>query len=514
MLDRFRRGLRVFLRAPLSLAEAKQALESYVASRERRFLDLLEAAVYRQSRSPWLELLRHAQIELGDIRQLIQRDGIESTLGKLHGAGVYLTAGEARGKEPVIRNGTEIHLRPEDLDNPVLPGSFPALTSGSSGPRRRLLIDFALLEHDVRAHRLFLQAYDLEHRPLAIWRPVPPGAAGLKHVIQHARLGVPAEKWFSQTDPSLRAGPTKSWLFLRTALATARSSGRLVPPPEYLPLGGAAVIAEWLAARRREGTGAHLDTMVSSAIRVCQAARERGLDIAGTFFRVGGESLTESRAEVLRSAGASFACNYSMSETGPIGVACASAAEADAVHLLSGKIAILTKPGPDGRNALLLTTLLASAPRILLNVESGDSAIIENRSCGCPFGALGYCTHLHTIRSYEKVSGEGVYFLGAEFAALVEDFLPRSFGGAPTDYQFVHERHGEFHRVRLMISAQVGDLEVPDVREAVLKRLAVASRGDEMKSKIWASGDVLVVERGEPMATPGSKIPAVRFDGR
>jgi len=513
MLLRFRRGLRHFLRAPVSASEAGHSLRQYFDRREHSFLELLDAAVYRQVRSPWRALLYNARIEFSDIRELVRQQGIESTLVKLYDAGVFLTAYEAKGKQPIVRNGAEIEARPEDFDNPVLPGSFQLLSGGSSGPRRRLLIDFALLEHDVCAQRLFLHSFDLEKRPMAIWRPVPPGAAGLKRAILQARSGVPAQKWFSQTNPSLRASPVKSWLFLQAALAEAGRAGQRLPRPDYVPLNDAAVIATWLASRKREGTCAHLDTMVSSAIRVCQAAQASGIDISGTFFRVGSESLSDSRAQVLRSARTAFACHYSMSETGPIGIACACGAYADDVHLLSGKIAILPRPEPDGRSALFLTTLLACAPRIMLNVESGDSAAVESRSCACAFGAAGYLTHLHSIRSYEKVSGEGMYFMGAELAALVEDFLPRRFGGAPTDYQFVHEQRGGLNRVRMIISPSVGELDTAEVRDAVLRRLAAASRADRMKSGIWASGDVLGVERGEPIATPASKILPVRFIG-
>lgn len=419
MLMRFHRDLRHFLRGPISVAEATQSLRNYLDCREHSFLDLRDKSVYRQACSPWRALLHNARIELSDIRNLVHRGGIESTLATLYDAGVFLRAPEAKGVYPVVRNGTEIDVRPEEFDNPVLPGSFHALTGGSSGPRRRLLIDVALLDHDVPAQRLFLHSYALEQRTMAIWRPVPPGAAGLKRAILQAQLGVPAQRWFSQTNPSLRHSPAKSWLFLQTALVGARSSGVRLPTPEHVPLERAAVVAEWLASRKRQCHAVHLDTMVSSAVRVCYAAQVGGIDISRTFFRVGSESLTDSRAAVLRSAETSFACHYSMSETGPIGMACSSGSCVDDVHLLSGKIAILGRPGPDGRDALFVTTLLAGAPRIMINVESGDSASVETRSCGSAFGAAGYLTHLHTIRSYEKVSGEGMYFLGTELAALV-----------------------------------------------------------------------------------------------
>ena len=513
MLVRFYRGLRSFLRDPVSLSDAETSARGYLDRRENSFLDLMDRAVYRHARSPWRALLDNARIELGDVQELVHRRGIEGTLARLYDAGVYVTVQEAKGRQPIVRDGVEIRVQPEDFDNPVLPGSFQVFTGGSSGPRRRLLIDFALLEHDIHVQRLFLHNFDLEGRPCAWWLPVPPGGTGLKHSITRARMRLPVQKWFSQTDPSLRANSVRSWLLLQSALWGGRRSGLRFPTPEYLPLDQAAVIARWLASRKQEGTPGFLYTIVSSAIRVCQAARASGVDISGTFFRLSGEALTESGAEAIRSAGASFACNYGMAETGQIGLACASGAGPDDNHLLSSKVALLPRPGPDARDALFFTTLLLGAPRILLNVESGDSAVIESRSCDCAFGRVGYTTHLRNIRSYEKVSGEGMYFLGAQLAALVENFLPRRFGGAPTDYQFVHEQRGGMTRVRLLISAKVGALDTSEVRDAVLGQLAIGSRADRMKSEIWASGEILSVERGEPAATSASKILPVRFIG-
>ncbi len=511
MLLGFRRGLRNFLRAPVTAGQAAEALRRYLDERERSFLQLMDSGVYGQPRSPWRALLLSARIELGDLSELVHRDGLESALARLYDAGVYMTVPETRGKQLIVRNGLEIRVGPADFDNSATPGAFAALTGGSNGARRRLLIDFALLNHDVHAQRLFLHGFDLDRRPTAIWRPVPPGGAGLKRAILQARCGAPAERWFSQIDPSLRASPIKSWALLQAALAEARRGGTGLPVPEYVPLDRAGVVVDWLASAKSKGSCAHLDTIVSSAIRVCQAAAARGLDISGSFFRVGSETLSESHAAVLRSSGTSFACHYSMSETGPIGIACRHGSQVDDVHALSGKIAILPRPAPDGRHALFVTTLLAGAPHILLNVESGDSAEIESRSCACPFGAAGYRTHLHTIRSYEKVSGEGMYILGTELAALVEHFLPQRFGGAPTDYQFVYEQRGGLNRVRMIVSKNIGDLEIGQVRDAVLQRIAATSRGDRMKAQIWSDGDVLTVERGEPAATPGSKILPVRF---
>ena len=81
----------------------------------------------------------------------------------------------------------------------------------------------------------------------------------------------------------------------------------------------------------------------------------------------------------------------------------------------------------------------------------------------------------------------------------------------PTDYQFVHEQRNGRDSVRIVISQRIGYLEPNQVRDAVLTRLAAAGRGGRMTGELWAAGNVLTVERGEPAATAGAKIPPVRF---
>ena len=70
------------------------------------------------------------------------------------------------------------------------------------------------------------------------------------------------------------------------------------------------------------GTAALVNTNASSGTRICLAARERGLDISGTVFRLGGEPLTPARARVVASTGGRAATQYGMGEIGPIGLPC------------------------------------------------------------------------------------------------------------------------------------------------------------------------------------------------
>ena len=93
-----------------------------------------------------------------------------------------------------------------------------------------------------------------------------------------------------------------------------------------------------------------------------------------------------------------------MAELGRAGVSCdAPSADGD-VHLMSDKLALVQRervvPATgETVGALLFTTLMPSAPKLMINVETDDYAVVEDRDCGCPIGELGYRRHLHGIRT-------------------------------------------------------------------------------------------------------------------
>ena len=82
--------------------------------------------------------------------------------------------------------------------------------------------------------------------------------------------------------------------------------------------------------------------------------------------------------------------------------------------------------------ALLLTSLRSTAPVILLNASMGDQGFMVARRCDCPLERVGWTTHLHTIRSYEKLTAGGMTFLDTDVVRVLEQTLPATFGGAPT----------------------------------------------------------------------------------
>jgi hypothetical protein len=290
----------------------------------------------------------------------VRSDGIESALGALWDAGVRVSLDEFKGRQPIVRGGLEIPVQSSDFDNPIAAAHLDVSSGGSRGRKRTVAIDLDGWKHDAAAQLLFMKGVGVIDRPLAVWRPVPPGGAGIERSLQLARLGLQIEHWFSQQDPGLRAMEMRYAVVLRYTLAAARRAGRPLPAPEFVPLGGAAKVAAWLAEQRTLGTPGYLDTNVSSALRVCGAAVEGGLDISGSFFRVGSEPYTPARAAVIEAVGCRAACHYAMAETGTIAFACGDADAVDDAHLIDGKLAVLartvTRSAGDSIEAMVLST--------------------------------------------------------------------------------------------------------------------------------------------------------------
>src|SRR5262249_43576160 len=220
-------------------------------------------------------------------------------------------------------------------------------------------------------------------------------------------------------------------------------AGRPLPMPWHVPVACPLPIARWMSAELREGARPLLVGYSSPVVRLCLAARTVGLDLAGAQFSLDGEPLTRARLDVIRQTGADGVPTYATSETGRMAEGCLSPAEVDEVHFLSDLHGVI-QPGSDGgpelpSNTLLLSSLRASATFVLLNVSMGDQATMSERSCGCPLERFGWTTHLHDIRSREKLTAAGMTFLDADVIRVLEEVLPARFGGAPTDYQLVED---------------------------------------------------------------------------
>jgi len=491
--------------------DAQQAgarLAASLENRETNFLKVLERGVYGNEGSPYRALLRWAGVELGDAQTLVRNEGLEGALGRLYDAGVFVTLDEVKGRRPIERPGLSLPLDPTAFDNPLLTRHYEGMSSGSRGPRTRANIDLALLEHEAAYVSHYLDAFDLRDRPFAVWRPVPPVVTAVKWILRLEKVGKPLDRWFSQIPVAWKDGNWKFALFTGVTVGEGRLLGRRFPRPQHVPVNEPGPVTSWLSQMSRRGTPAVLDTMVSSAVRLCGDAQARGIDISGTLFRLGGEPLTSAKARLIAATGCRAICFYSITELSFVGAPCAAPDAEDDVHLLTDKIAAIQRPkelGASRVEALIYTTILPSSPKLFLNVESGDFARLTTRQCGCPMGALGFLQHLTGIRSYEKLTSEGVTFLGTELLRLVEEVLPAAFGGAPTDYQFVETEEAGIPRILVVASPRLGELEEASVVASILDVLSRYPGGNIMIQH-WRQGDTLRLVRREPYQTASAKI--------
>jgi hypothetical protein len=410
---RFAIGLYGFMRNPTSLAAARASIRRQLAERETSFLDVMKRAVYARPDSPYLRLLRHAGIGLGDLEAMVASYGLRATLQSLYDGGVYLTHEEFSGRRPVQRGSLRFEVKVSDFDNPLLTAFSAVQSSGSRSAGTRVYIDLSMMEGEAEHIICFMDAHGALGRPIAIWSPAPPLTQGLNNFFRYSRIGARPEAWFSQTKiPWTPAGARAAAYIAYSSLLT-RLAGRPLPMPRYTPRTEGIRVARWLGRQRRAGRPGLVDCSVSSATRVCLAAREAGLDIAGSMFRTGGEPLTEAKEAIIAAAGCHVIDRYQMTETGVIALGCAARDEVDDMHVVLDKFEVLQRDkvvGAAGETvpALVYTTLRPNCRAIMLNAESGDYGTLSQRHCGCPLDELGYSLHLSGVRAYDKLTSEGV----------------------------------------------------------------------------------------------------------
>ena len=507
------RSLPRYLRAPLRPAEAHAHVVGDLARRSANLLRVVAEGIYPFPESPYRKLLAHAGVAKGDLQELIEGGGVASALGRLHDAGVYVTLDEFKGRVPIRRGSLEFSAGSRDFDNPLGAAHIEAQSGGSRSAGTRLTID---LDHNARSaiyDYLLFEGLDALARPLVIWQPTLPYGAGINAVLRCAKLRHPVERWYSQNVPPTWGTGWQHGLLTRYLIAAMRRRGLTVPRPEHVPLGQVERIARNLQSLAAEGRPALVNTNASSGTRICLAARELGLDIAGTIFRLGGEPLTEARARVVTQTGSRAVTIYGMGEIGRIGLPCGKPEAVDDVHVLTDKLAVIQRSrrsvGGPPVPVNVYTTLATSTPKLMLNVESDDYGELGRRACGCPLHELGLDLHLHTIRSHEKLTSEGMNFLGHDLIRLIEEVLPARFGGGPTDYQFVEDEDERgLPKVELLVAPRLGPMREADLLDCVIQFLN-GIQGSGLYGERWRESGALRVARREPHATSASKILAL-----
>jgi hypothetical protein len=501
---RFTGRLPAFLRRRISIDDACETLERRLRNREADFLGFLEQAVAANSASPYHQLLKHAGCEFGDIRSLVGKEGIEGALQQLHAAGVYLTVDEYKGRQPAVRGSAAFEVNPAALRNPLVDEQFSARTSGSRGVATPVPLNLAGI-HDHAVN----MALAMDARGGLAWRKAIWELSGIGPLLWYTTFGSPVERWFTKVGTMTGGASAAHHRKLSAVTWAGRLSGRPLPAPHHVTPDSPLPIAHWMARVLDKGEVPHLWTSTSSAVRLCQAATEAGVSLRGAQFTVTGEPVTEARLAVIRSTGAEAVPDYGSADSGgSVTCACLAPDAPDAVHVFSDLNAVIRvdrDPFPPG--ALLLTTLRPTAPFVFINVSMGDCATLDTRSCGCPVEKLGWTTRLRDIRSFEKLTLGGMSFLDSDVARILDEDLPRAFGGEPTDYQVAEVASGEGQpRLQLRVHPRVGAVDEAGLERAFLDALGSVSQADNMMVSRLRDESMLEVRREAPHMTATGKI--------
>ena len=516
---RFISGLGKFARSRMSADEAivtaRQVLKKRLATREENFLVLAEKSIFRYPQSPYRKLLEAKRISFSDLKSWVTRDGIESTLQHLANEGIYFTLEEFKGKTPVVRNGVSFSCCEKMFDNPFLADAYEVRSGATRSAGTRIRIDFDYLQQRSFYDAFLLDIHGCLKAPVANWFPVFPGAPGINSSLRFAHIGNPVQRWFSQVaEDRLQINWEKklgTWLMF----TVSSLSGAPLARPEYLGLNEAHKVAEWASQRLNEHGKCVIYTFAGSAVHVCIAAAEGGLNLKGAKFFVTGEPLSPHKRAEIESVGASVVPVYGISEAGVIAAGCnVRHAESDHCHVYQDTTTIIpfkyNIPHFDlSVEQFLFTTLLYESPKLLLNVGMGDYGQITTEPCGCGFGELGFDTCVSNIRSYEKLTGEGVTFVETDFIRIIEKDLPQTFGGTSTDYQLVEEEDGHgLTELCLRISPRVGEI---DEAQVVHKFLYLLNRAEDTwwaqsGTEMWKQSHMVKIRRDFPMRTRSAKI--------
>jgi hypothetical protein len=412
------RGVRAFVQTPPpadSIALVRRQLED----RELVFLDTLRRVVFDHPSHPYCQMFRLAECSHEDVANLVKRDGLEATLNQVRAAGVHLSHDELKGNTPIVRGGREIQASSTSFRNPLVKGTMRYVTSGSRGKAVQSFRSAAFTVHQEAMHEIVVREFGLKERAQVVLRPTLPSPLGLQDCAIISRKGHRLEGWYSSGQSGLYAPATAALVMV------ARISGCQIPFPKILPDNDFSSAAERVARLCKDGIPCLVSGPASPSVRLAAAALDRRLDIRGTLFLVSGESLSGAKRAVIEQAGGEPFARYGVSEMGFVGHGCREMTEGDCVHLYSNSLAAITRrhTAPLTNievDSLLYTTLLPTAPLILINFEVNDSGVLERANCDCEFSRIGFRWRIRDIFSFGKMTGHGITLMGTELVRLLE----------------------------------------------------------------------------------------------
>ena len=359
------------------------------------------------------------------------------------------------------------------------------------------------------------EAAGLADAPMILYRPGLPCTVAINTALRQIVIGNPVRRWFSP----VRARETNSPIRFRMAGALTPSLVRMLA--NRFP-GRSSCLSRkplWSRVQRaplpRVKAGPCRCT-VSAALTVSNAAVANGIDLTGVAFVGAGEPPSgegawnrgERRAvrDILRDGrgGTDWIC---MRERG----------RSHGLHFLRDKTAVVQRaqvvPVLEKEVGVFhFTSLLPTAPKIMINVASDDFGVLEERQCGCALGELGFHQHLRQIRSRQQDDGPGDH---ARFVrrrahcrrlasvAVRRDIAGLSVGG--------RKEHGTGEtELHLLVSPSVQLDDEAEPARVFVEALSRGTPGAALQGAIIKSANAVRVRRLKPQLTANGKLPVFR----
>ena len=496
-------GLRPFLKATLTPGEAIESIRDGNRNRGARFLSKIEQTVFRYPASPYLRLLQAAGCELGDLHRLVKTEGVEGALERLRDAGVFMGWEELKGRKEVRRGSCSWSFREEEFNNPIIRSHYISTSSGTSGGPVRIHID---LEDHVQSAPNWAFLFQLNgwmNEPLVFWTPKHTSLAN--RYLRCARFGKKYSKWFILSKTSSLSGRLRS----EVVHGLIRFIGGF-PAPEPASLGQLQKVADFLFDQLNAGWRPVVCTPPSAAAALALEIGKKGRSLDGVSFLLGAEPVTAARRRTIESSGARAVPTYGTSEGGWIGAQFPGDSLVDEVRIFRDAYAVIVQrdaPGPHaGPAPILVTNLRPAAPKVLINAELGDSAVLEGIDSDDAASQIGYNLRMHTIRSFRKVTAWGVTLALTDLYAVLEEDLPRGLNAAVGDFQLIEEQDEEgISGLRLIVNSSVGASD-NQVKRAFIRELSKKRMYYRAMAEMVNDAGVLRIERGCPVATEAGKV--------
>ncbi len=505
-------AMRRHMRSPLD-PDPEATVRYYMQHREEHFLGLARKVISRPAH-PYAQLFDVAGCTYADLENGVRNNGLEKTLESLLDEGVYVTQDEFRGRKEIVRSGRHIRATANSWDNDADEGFLEASSSGTGGRPIITKLSSAQLALAETGVLLLVRELNLTDCARVNIGPILPGFGVVALLIAN-RLKLGLDRWYAI------GGATRANLHYRIAtrfvVAQMRLFGAQAPYPIYLDQNNFLPVAEYMSRRRAEGVTTTLSGFVSSVTRVAAVAVDHRLDLSGCRAIVLGEALTDAKRRVIESAGIDAYPTYGTSDFGNIGYPCRHMNKGNCVHISRYAVGLVARrrdisSGEDGLSSLHATSLLPFTSRIFINVELGDTGIIEKTSCDCAYSRLGLDHQVRNIAAISKVTAQGMTIAADELVHLLEETLPSQFGGGAGDYQLIEREASSQTEVVLRIRPGVTAASPAQVLRYFLAETRRVY-GGSLSVVSWIHSNGIRAELEPPILAATGKFRAIRLLG-